>query len=130
MMKANRNKLELAMAKACMSTAELQKAAEMPRPTLNNVISGKSAKPATIGRIARALGVKGVDDMSVEEYRKAAVDAVQKLSVDVGIPTKLEALKEEDLQFLAESAHADACAPGNPKDASVEDLKELFRKLM
>lgn len=62
-----------------------------------------------------------VDDMSVEEYRKAAVDAVQKLSVDVGIPTKLEALKEEDLQFLAESAHADACAPGNPKDASVED---------
>ena len=51
--------------------------------------------------IARALGVKGVDDMSVEEYRKAAVDAVQKLSVDVGIPTKLEALKEEDLQFLA-----------------------------
>ena len=80
--------------------------------------------------IARAMGVKGVDDMSVEEYRRAAVDAVQKLSVDVGIPTKLEALKEEDLQFLAESAHADACAPGNPKDASVEDLKALFRKLM
>ena len=80
--------------------------------------------------IARAMGVKGVDDMSVEEYRKAAVDAVQKLSVDVGIPTKLETLKEEDLQFLAESAHADACAPGNPKDASVEDLKNLFRKLM
>ena len=80
--------------------------------------------------IARAMGVKGVDDMTQEEYRKAAVDAVQKLSVDVGIPTKLEALKEEDLQFLAESAHADACAPGNPKDASVEDLKDLFRKLM
>ena len=80
--------------------------------------------------IAKAMGVEGVDDMSVEEYRKAAVDAVRKLSVDVGIPTKLEALKEEDLQFLAESAHADACAPGNPKDASVEDLKALFRKLM
>ena len=80
--------------------------------------------------IARAMGVKGVDDMSVEEYRKAAIDAVQKLSIDVGIPTKLEALKEEDLDFLAESAHADACAPGNPKDASVEDLKNLFRKLM
>jgi lactaldehyde reductase len=78
--------------------------------------------------IAKAMGVEGVDDMSVEEYRKAAVDAV--LSVDVGIPTKLEALKEEDLSFLAESAHADACAPGNPKDASVEDLKDLFRKLM
>ena len=79
--------------------------------------------------IAKAMGVEGVDDMSVEEYRKAAVDAVRKLS-DVGIPTKLEALKEEDLSFLAESAHADACAPGNPKDASVEDLKDLFRKLM
>ena len=64
-----------------------------------------------------------------EEYRKAAIDAVRKLSVDVGIPTKLEAIKE-DLQFLAESAHADACAPGNPKDASVEDLKDLFRKVM
>lgn len=80
--------------------------------------------------IARAMGVKGVDDMSVEEYRKAAVDSVQKLSVDVGIPTKLEAIKEDDLDFLAESAHADACAPGNPKDASVEDLKALFRKIM
>lgn len=80
--------------------------------------------------IARAMGVKGVDEMSVEEYRKAAIDAVQQLSVDVGIPTKLESLKEEDLDFLAESAHADACAPGNPKDASVEDLKDLFRRLM
>ena len=80
--------------------------------------------------IARAMGVKGVDEMSVEEYRKAAVDAVRQLSVDVGIPTKLEAIKEEDLQFLAESAYADACAPGNPKDASVEDHKDLFRKIM
>ena len=80
--------------------------------------------------IARAMGVKGVDDMSVEEYRKAAIDAVAQLSVDVGIPTKLEAIEEDDLDFLAESAHADACAPGNPKDASVEDLKALFRKIM
>ena len=80
--------------------------------------------------IARTMGVRGVDEMSVEEYRKAAVDAVRQLSIDVGIPTKLEAVKEDDLQFLAESAHADACAPGNPKDASVEDLKELFRKIM
>ena len=80
--------------------------------------------------IARAMGVKGVDDMSVEEYRKAAIDAVAQLSVDVGIPTKLEAIKEDDLDFLVESAHADACAPGNPKDASVEDLKALFRKIM
>ncbi len=80
--------------------------------------------------IARAMGVAGVDSMSVEEYRKAAIDAVRKLSTDVGIPEKLEALKEEDLDFLAESAFADACAPGNPKDAPVEDLKDLFRKLM
>ena len=80
--------------------------------------------------IARAMGVQGVDSMTREEYRRAAIDAVRKLSADVGIPTKLEAIKEEDLPFLAESAHADACAPGNPKDASVEDLKALFRKIM
>ena len=80
--------------------------------------------------IARAMGVKGVDDMTQEEYRKAAIDAVRQLSVDVGIPTKVNGLKEEDLQFLAESAHADACAPGNPKEASVEDFIALFRKVM
>lgn len=80
--------------------------------------------------IARAMGVKGVDDMTQEEYRKAAIDAVRQLSVDVGIPTKVNGLKEEDLQFLAESAHADACAPGNPKEASVEDFIAFFRKVM
>ena len=80
--------------------------------------------------IARAMGVKGVDGMSQEEYRAAAVNAVKQLSEDVGIPSKLEALKEEDLPFLAESAYADACRPGNPKDTSVEDLTALFRKLM
>ena len=80
--------------------------------------------------IARAMGVANIDSMSQDEYRKAAVDAVKKLSADVGIPSVLEAIKEEDLPFLAESAHADACAPGNPKDASVEDLKDLFRKIM
>ncbi|MBE6955008.1 MAG: lactaldehyde reductase [Ruminococcaceae bacterium] len=80
--------------------------------------------------IARAMGVKGVDEMTQEEYRAAAVQAVAQLSADVGIPAKLEALKEEDLPFLAESAFADACRPGNPKDTSVEDLTELFRKLM
>lgn len=80
--------------------------------------------------IARAMGVKGVDDMTQEEYRKAAIDAVRQLSVDVGIPTKVDGLKEEDLQFLAESAYADACAPGNPKEASVEDFITLFRKVM
>ena len=80
--------------------------------------------------IAKAMGVEGVDNMSVEEYRAAAVAAVRKLSEDVGIPTVLEALKEEDLDFLAESAAADACTPGNPKEASLEDYKALFRKLM
>ena len=58
------------------------------------------------------------------------MDAVRQLSVDVGIPTKLEKIKEEDLEFLAQSAFADACAPGNPKEASVEDIKGLIRKLM
>ena len=80
--------------------------------------------------IARAMGVKGVDAMTQEEYRKAAIDAVKQLSEDVGIPSKLDAIKEEDLQFLADSAFADACAPGNPKDTSVEDLKELFKKII
>ena len=79
--------------------------------------------------VAEAMGVD-TTGMSQDEYRKAAVDAVRQLSIDVGIPTKLEALKEEDLEFLAQSAYADACAPGNPKAASVEDIKGLIRKLM
>ena len=79
--------------------------------------------------IAEAMGVD-TTGMDQETYRKAAVDAVRQLSVDVGIPTKLPAIKEEDLQFLAESAYADACAPGNPKEASVEDMKALIRQLM
>ena len=91
----------------------------------NQVCTGEKYR-----EIARAMGVKGVDEMSQEEYRKAAIDAVRKLSIDVGIPTKVEGLKEEDLPFLAESAHADACAPGNPKEASVEDFIALFRKVM
>ena len=80
--------------------------------------------------IARAMGVKNVDSMTQAEYRAAAIDAVRKLSADVGIPTKLEALREEDLPFLAESASKDACAPGNPREASVADFTALFRKLM
>ena len=79
--------------------------------------------------IAEAMGVD-TTGMDQPTYRKAAIDAVKKLSADVGIPSKLEALKEEDLQFLAESAYADACRPGNPRDTCVEDLKKLFRKLM
>lgn len=79
--------------------------------------------------IAEAMGVD-TTGMDQQAYRKAAVDAVRQLSVDVGIPTKLSALKEEDLDFLAQSAYADACRPGNPKETNVEDLEELFRKLM
>ena len=79
--------------------------------------------------IAEAFGVD-TTGMDQDAYRKAAIDAVQQLSVDVGIPTKLEKLAEEDLAFLCESAAADACAPGNPKEASVEDFIALFRKVM
>ncbi len=79
--------------------------------------------------IAEAMGVD-TTGMDQETYRNAAIDAVRQLSVDVGIPTKLEKIKEEDLDFLAQSAFADACAPGNPKAASVEDIKCLIRKLM
>ena len=81
--------------------------------------------------IARAMGVEGVDQMSQEEYRKAAVDAVRKLSQDVGIPADLkEIAKEEDVPFLAESAYVDACRPGNPRDTSVEEIAALYRSLM
>jgi len=79
--------------------------------------------------IAEAMGVD-TTGMDQAAYRAAAVDAVRQLSIDVGIPTKLAALKEEDIDFLAQSAYADACAPGNPKAASVEDIKGLIRKLM
>ena len=79
--------------------------------------------------IAEAMGVDTAG-MDQETYRRAAIDAVRALSQDVGIPSKLETLKEEDLDFLAESAYADACCPGNPKDTCPEELKELFRKLM
>ena len=81
--------------------------------------------------IARAMGVKGVDDMSQEEYRKAAVDAVRQLSHDVGIPADLkEIVKEEDISFLAQSAYDDACRPGNPRETSVEEITALYRSLI
>ncbi|MBQ1316599.1 MAG: lactaldehyde reductase [Lachnospiraceae bacterium] len=79
--------------------------------------------------IAEAFGVDTAG-MDAPAYRKAAIDAVRQLSVDVGIPTKLEKLREEDLPFLCESAAADACAPGNPRHASLEDFEAMFRKLM
>jgi len=81
--------------------------------------------------IARAMGVVGVDSMTQEEYRKAAVDAVKKLSQDVGIPADLkDIVKEEDIPFLAQSAYDDACRPGNPKETSVEDITALYKSLL
>ncbi len=81
--------------------------------------------------IARAMGVEGVDSMTQDEYRKAACDAVKQLSMDVGIPADLKAIvKDEDVQFLSESAYADACRPGNPRDTSVEEIAALYRSLL
>ena len=81
--------------------------------------------------IARAMGVKGVDEMKEEEYRAAAINAVKKLSQDVGIPENLKGIvKKEDVKFLAESAMADACRPGNPKDPTLEDIIKLYESLL
>lgn len=81
--------------------------------------------------IAKAMGVKGVDDMTLDEARKAAVDAVKQLSEDVGIPKDLkDIVKPEDVDFLAQSAYDDACRPGNPRDTSVEEIKQLYLSLM
>ena len=81
--------------------------------------------------IARAMGVQGVDSMTQEEYRKAAIDAVRKLSENVGIPADLKAIvKEEDIPFLAQSAYDDACRPGNPRETSVEEITELYKSLI
>ena len=81
--------------------------------------------------LAKAMGVEGVEKMSQEVYRKAAIDAVQQLSIDVGIPTSLKGIvKEEDLSFLADSAMADACMPGNPRTPTKEEVIALYRSLM
>lgn len=81
--------------------------------------------------IAKAMGVEGVDEMTLDEARKAAVDAVKKLSHDVGIPEDLkDIVKPEDVDFLAQSAYDDACRPGNPRETSVEEIKELYLSLM
>ncbi len=81
--------------------------------------------------IAKAMGVEGTENMTQEEYRKAAIDAVKKLSADVGIPADLkEIVKEEDVPFLAQSAYDDACRPGNPKDPTVEEIAALYRSLL
>ena len=81
--------------------------------------------------IGKALGVEGIDAMSDDEAATATIAAVKKLSADVGIPTNLkDILKEEDIQFLSESAYADACRPGNPRETSVEEIAALYRSLM
>ena len=81
--------------------------------------------------IAKAMGVCGVDDMTLDDARKSAIDAVKKLSADVGIPADLKKIvKSEDIDFLAQSAFDDACRPGNPRETSVEEIKELYLKLM
>lgn len=81
--------------------------------------------------IAKAMGVDGVDGMTIDEARKAAVNAVKKLSKDVGIPENLkDIVKPEDVDFLAQSAYDDACRPGNPRETSVEEIKELYLSLM
>ena len=81
--------------------------------------------------IAKAMGVPGTENMTAEQYRKAAVDAVKQLSKDVGIPEDLKQIvKPEDIPFLAQSAYDDACRPGNPRDTSVEEIAELYRSLL
>ena len=81
--------------------------------------------------IAKAMGVEGTENMSQEEYRKAAIDAVKKLAADVGIPADLkDTVKPEDIPFLAQSAYDDACRPGNPRDTSVEEITELYKSLL
>lgn len=92
----------------------------------NAPVTGKKYK-----YIAIAMGVKGVEEMTQEEYRKAAIDAVKQLSIDVGIPTTLKGIvKEDDIPFLAESAYNDACRPGNPKDTCIEDITALYKSLL
>ncbi|SET82449.1 lactaldehyde reductase [[Clostridium] aminophilum] len=80
--------------------------------------------------VARAMGVEGVDNMTQDEYRDAAIAAVKKLSADVGIPTTLDKIKEEDLDTLATDALNDACYPGNPREATKEQVIEMFRMIM
>lgn len=81
--------------------------------------------------IAKAMGVNGTEAMTPDEYRKAACDAVAQLSKDVGIPQDLkEIVKEEDIDFLAQSAMDDACRPGNPKDPTKEDIISLYKSLL
>ena len=91
----------------------------------------KAAAGERYRAVGKAMGVTGIDEMNDAEAADATIAAVKKLSADVGIPANLKGiLKEEDVQFLAESAFADACCPGNPRDTSVEEIKELYKGLL
>ena len=117
---ANRGKIYLSVLRHRLVSVT---AAQNPYQEANNVNVKKY--------IAAAMGVKGTENMTIEEYRKAAIDAVRQLSEDVGIPKDLkEIVKPEDIPFLAQSAYDDACRPGNPKETSVEDLANLYRSLL
>ena len=91
----------------------------------------KDAVGEKLRDVAKAMGVSGTENMSKEEYQKAAIDAVKKLAEDVGIPKDLKNIvKPEDVDFLSQSAMDDACRPGNPRDPKLEDIKELFLQLL
>ena len=110
----------------------LAEAVNLSRTHISNLEAPNMPTSISLEKLFDIAEVLGVDTTGMDQaaYRKAAVDAVRQLSVDVGIPTKLEKLKEEDLPFLCQSAAADACAPGNPRPATLEDFERMFRKLM
>ena len=104
------------------------KACAILLPTAMKFNAGKTG--SKYREIARAMGVKNVDKMTVAQYRQAAIAAVEKLAKDVGIPADLKGvLKQEDVKFLSESAYADACRPGNPRECSVKDIEKLYKSL-
>ena len=91
----------------------------------------KDAVGEKLRDVAKAMGVSGTENMSKEEYQKAAIDAVKKLAEDVGIPKDLKNIvKPEDVDFLSQSAMDDACRPGNPRDPKLEDIQDLFKSLL
>jgi len=91
----------------------------------------KDAVGEKLRAVAKAMGVSGTENMSKEEYQKAAINAVKKLAEDVGIPKDLKNIvKPEDVDFLSQSAMDDACRPGNPRDPKLEDIQDLFKSLL
>ena len=91
----------------------------------------KTAAGGRYRAVGEAMGVENIHNMSESEAVEATISAVKQLSTDVGIPANLQGiLKEEDVPFRAESAFADACGPGNPRDTSVEEIAGLYRGLM